>query len=74
MNGLAQKWSDRVDFQEYNILLPDGAAKEQELGMRYQGYAIVDPYGRIFFKTSGHGTPVEELEKQIEASLAVEPP
>ena len=74
MNGLEQQWSDRVEFQDYNILAPDGDAKMQELGMHYQGYAIVDPYGRLFFKTSGHGTPVEELEKQIEASLAVEPP
>ena len=74
MNGLAQKWSDRVDFQDYDVFTPEGAAKEQELGLRFHGYAILDPYGRLFWRSIGHSVTVEELEKQIEASLAVTPP
>ena len=74
MNGLEQKWSDRVEFQDYDVFTPEGAAKEQELGLRFHGYAILDPYGRLFYSTIGHSVPFDELEKQIEASLAVEPP
>ena len=74
MNGLAQKWSDQVDFQDYDIYTPEGVAKRKEIGLRYLGYAILDPYGHLFWKNIGHSVAVEELEKQMEASLAVEPP
>ena len=74
MYELEQKWSDRVDFQLYDVFTPEGAAKEQELGIRFHGFAILDPYGRLFYSTIGHSIPFDELEKQIEASLAVSPP
>jgi len=74
VNGLSQKWSDRVIFLDYDVFTPEGAIKERELGLRFHGYAILDASGSLFWNSIGHSVTVEELEKQIEAVLAVQTP
>lgn len=52
---------------------PEGEAKMRELEMVHHGYAILDRWGNIYWRSAGHNFTPEQLEEKIREALAVPP-
>lgn len=61
-------------FFSLNVFQPAGEAKLRELGMVHHGFAILDRWGDIYWRSGGHNFTPEELEQKINEALAVAPP
>ncbi|HET7010970.1 MAG TPA: hypothetical protein VFI11_09365 [Anaerolineales bacterium] len=45
----------------------------RELEMVHHGYAILDRWGNIYWRSAGHNFTPEQLEEKIREALAVPP-
>ncbi len=65
------KYEDQVVFIGLDMFRPEGEARMRELGMVYHGYAILDRWGNIFWRSGGHNFTPEDLEERMREALAV---
>lgn len=69
VNGLAQEYQGRLEFQDLNVNQPDGKAIFQFLGLRgHPAYVIMNPQAEILWQGVGEQTR-ENIQGIILAAL-----
>ena len=65
MDGLSVKYRSQVVFIGLDMSRPEGEATMRELGMVHHGYAILDRWGEIYWRSGGSNFTPEDLEQKI---------
>jgi hypothetical protein len=71
VDGLSVKYDDQVVFIGLDMFRAEGEAKMRELGMVHHGYAILDRWGNIYWRSAGHDFTPDDLEGKLREALAV---
>ncbi|MCK5941909.1 MAG: hypothetical protein KAI24_08085 [Planctomycetes bacterium] len=69
MNGLAEQYEDKMDFEVVSTKDPGAAERIEQIGFEIHGMVITDEADRILWKEEGHMMKEPAVKAQIEKLL-----